>query len=85
MDVFDTLLQNLAGKVPLSLSYMTKEEAHRQLVLLAGEDYGYDYDAWLSKKEEVMARIPQLSDENRRHKETDLRKRLREQKKAKNE
>lgn len=79
MDVFDNLLANLNGIVPLSLPYMTKEEAHRQLVLLAGADYGFDDAVWRSNKEEILARIPRLDDESCRRKETELRKRWRQQ------
>lgn len=85
MDVFDNLLENLAGKVPRSLSYMTMEEAHRQLVLLAGKDYGCDPAEWQSKKVEIMARLPHLSDKERKRKDADLRKRWRQQRHADDE
>jgi hypothetical protein len=80
MDVFDNLLANLIEVMPLSLSYMTKEEAHRQLVLLSGIDYGYDYDLWKSKKKEIMSKFPIKSIEEIKRKEIELRRRYREQK-----
>ena len=80
MDAFDCLIQNLKGEVPLSMSYMTKEDAHKQLVALSGEDWGYDHEAWAQRKDVILAKIPQASDEELRSREKELRRQLRESK-----
>ncbi len=78
MDPFDILIENLKGNVPLSTSYMPKENAHQELVRMSGEDWGYDAAAWQARKSEILKKVPRLSDDERKAKEIEIRKRARE-------
>jgi hypothetical protein len=45
---FHRFFLNLQELLPqTSLYYLSKEEAHRRLVELPGQDYGYDDKAWV--------------------------------------
>ena len=69
MHPFDTLIANLKGEVPRSLYYMPKELAYEELKMISGEDWGYDAEAWLARREAILARVAERSTGKRRSRE----------------
>ena len=77
-DPFDTLIENLCGNVPKSMTFMTKEDAYEALKQISGEDWGYDADAWRKRKSVIMDRLSlSTSAEEIRQREISLRKKMR--------
>jgi len=86
-DPFDVLVENLRGKVPVCLDFMTKENAYEALKRISGEDWGYDADAWAKRKSAIKKHINALAKDSRvtgdcRKREVALRKRWRTRKKC---
>ena len=80
-DSFDLLLDNLAGGIPRSLDYLSKEQAYEELKRISGEDWGYDIEAWRKRKSRIMRRFrtgtPIRDAESAREREVQMRQRKR--------
>jgi hypothetical protein len=62
----ELLLANLKGEIHVNTrGYMPKSQAHRELVRLAGEDFGENYkewEEWIQKYEKNMVFDPEIVD-----------------------
>jgi len=77
MDAFDITLANLAGEMPISSEYMTRDRALAVLRAISGEDYGYDVEAWHKRKAAIVSRIPDCDPSTARKRAGDLKRKRR--------
>jgi hypothetical protein len=79
VSIFNNLVENLRGTVPVSTAFIPKERAYELLKSVSGEDWGYDAEAWLARKADIVKRMETTTSRSKnidelRAREVELRK-----------